>query len=662
MRDWWIMPRTTRRRRVAFPLLFVAALICASCTVDDGLSASLTDADAVPVPTEAADGVRAADIVGSLVSDTCPFDVPLDTSPECSRLIVPSAWVDPLSPEVSMQLARFPATDPDGVDRGTVLWLEGGPGGAPLEFLSSWFDIAFADLNRAFDVVVFDPRGVGFSLPNLDCEEVDALYEIDGFLLADQASALRDCSTRLAGNSIDVADYDSLSTARDLEALRRALDVEQWNLVGQSYGSRLAQTYVREFPDAVRAMVLDGAYSTADEPDDDLAAGAKALDRLIASCERDAACAEAHPSFGVDLRQLIDDAADQPIAVSGLNFSDGSSFEYDLDAASLVDVIFQSLYDTYASGSWPDIVADLANGQTWSLDLVVSDSSGGVGSGDDVGAFYSVQCRDEWAYTSDNGEVDPGPFTEVDIASSDAWPFLCAAWGAGAADPVEGVRASGSTPTLVLGGEFDPITPTEGAIEVAAAFDARFVEFERTGHGTIGLLPCAGLTASLFLLDFGVEVGCVDDHLVETTFVGGVDTTSMVEVDLGDVTVVLEMPDWFEADATPGRRRVRDQRLTDLTAISLDHEVAASTEAVVDLLLDLFDAPPTISAHPDGSTRLSGTGRQGLIEGLTGDQEMAIVALDGNDFLVVGLVTAVDELAVDRPMLDRVTASIELGR
>ena len=658
-------------RRLGCLLLAVASLT-AACTTDDGLVATITDADAMPVPTEASDGVTATALNGELVADTCPFEVPEGTSPDCFRLIVPSAWIDPVSSPVSMQVAVFPAVDPPSADEddGTVLWLEGGPGGAPLEFLSSWFDTTFSAMNERFDVVVFDPRGVGFSLPNLDCAEFDDLYLLDGITLVDQADALRDCSNRLAGDEIDVADYDSLSTARDLEALRSALEVSTWHLVGQSYGTRLAQTYVREFPTAVSSMILDGAYSTGDEPDDDFAGAAPALERLVAACTADAACADGFPDFGARLGELFAQAARDPIPVEGVDPDTDEAYAYTVDDVALADLAFQSLYETYLASSWPAIVDDLDAGQTWSLDLLVSNTGDGIGTGDDVGVFYSVQCRDEWSYTTANDDPTDA-FGEIDESNISAWPLLCGAWGAGEADPVEALSVEASVfpdaiPTMVIGGSLDPVTPREGALEVADDLGAAYVEFDQVGHGVLGRLPCAGDLAAAFLADPGAAVidaaadggACTGDHLSDTVFVSGPARFETVTVDLGRTTADLELPAWFDVGEDVGWFRMRDERLSDLTGLFVVPIDAVDEQTALDVVLPWFEGTPERTDRPDGTVWFTGATTEGVVIGPVSDQEVALIRFDEQTVVALALVTAVGELPVDRSVLETVAASV----
>jgi len=618
-----------------FAAVVIGLLFVSACTPSDGLTARVTGREALPVPQQANDGVESAAIVGSLVTDACPFTAPSGTTPLCHRLVVPSAWADRGSPELSIQVAVFEATNASAQDIGTVLWIEGGPGAGPLATVSSWFDAAFSSLNENFDVVVFDPRGTGFSLPSLDCSEIDDLYGLEsGFGIGDQVDAVRDCSTRLASDGIDITDYDSLATARDIEALRRQLSVDQWNLVGQSYGSRLAQTYVREFPESVRAIVLDGAYSIDDDPADDSKQSVAALRRLLASCLVDVRCNAEFPEFEARFFMMLEKVGRDPIDIESVDPDTGETHSYVVDDIYFADLVFQSLYDTYTSSSWPRIIADLEAGNTDTLDFLATQMAGGVGTGNDVGVYYSVQCRDEWSFSDDQPEESPSAFDESDEISAGVWGLFCPSWGAGSAEPVEAFAITTEVPTLILGGEFDPVTPREGAEVLQSQLGADFLEFANVGHGTLGVLDCAGTVATQFLTDLVLRgVGCAEDHLVPNTFVDSLADSPLgdpSELTLFGTTIELRLPEWASPGEPGDGYIIRDQRLSDLGGILIDVWNQGETD---DEILDwyrsnYFTAEPSSAegrTTPQAVTVVAGPTSNGVVVGVGSFMYLAIV-------------------------------------
>ena len=175
------------------------------------------------------------------------------------------------------------------------------------------------------DLVLLDQRGTGLSEPSLACDEyTDVALESLGSDLSDEEleaealDALEECHERLADDGVDFADYNSAASAADLEDLRVALDYDEWNLYGISYGTRLAQQAMRDHPDGIRSVVLDSAYPA----DADLYAempgnAERAMEALFTTCADDPACAAAYPDLGRTFRDLVAElnAAPAPITV-----------------------------------------------------------------------------------------------------------------------------------------------------------------------------------------------------------------------------------------------------------------------------------------------------------------------------------------------------------
>ena len=209
------------------------------------------------------------------------------TACECSSLDVPVDPADPTGATVSLSLARLPATDPDA-RIGTLITNPGGPGGSGVEFLGN--DGIFNDeINRRFDIVSWDPRGVGGTAP-LQCGSGFS----DTFLSTDLAP--RDAAGRAAleeslaanveacidGDASLLAHIGTDAAVADLEAIRQALGGDPITYVGFSYGTLIGLRYAEQYPDALRAMVLDGVVRPDANLGDRLVASAASLDRSLA--------------------------------------------------------------------------------------------------------------------------------------------------------------------------------------------------------------------------------------------------------------------------------------------------------------------------------------------------------------------------------------------
>ncbi len=264
---------------------------------------------------------------GTFAYTECPVEMPPGEvegeTVDCGYLTVPADHADPRGPTIDLAVAiLYAETDEPQPD--PVVYLEGGPGGETITDFDSWRGYPLLD-DR--DLVLFDQRGTGWSIPLLDCPaEID---ELDG---AEYAAALAACRDELLAEGIDLALFDSRQSAADVEALRQALGYEQWNLYGISYGTRLALTVMRDYPEGVRSAVLDSVYPpqvyTLEELASDELAG---LESMFDGCAADRACQAAYPYLEWDFYDVIDALDAEPMVVDYTD-DDGEPYSEELTA------------------------------------------------------------------------------------------------------------------------------------------------------------------------------------------------------------------------------------------------------------------------------------------------------------------------------------------
>ena len=193
----------------------------------------------------------------------CAFPVPGGYRVYCGYLVVPENRAAPNSALIQLHVAVFQSFA-EGPEPDPVVHLAGGPGSSSLDVVAYLFGQGLdAVLNRR-DFIFFDQRGTGYSRPRLDCPERNALTPtlLSGALSDDQefqaiVDAFHRCRDRLTAQGIDLSAYNSAASAADVNDLRLALGYEQLNLYGDSYGTRLALTVMRDYPGAVRSVVLE---------------------------------------------------------------------------------------------------------------------------------------------------------------------------------------------------------------------------------------------------------------------------------------------------------------------------------------------------------------------------------------------------------------------
>jgi pimeloyl-ACP methyl ester carboxylesterase len=443
---------------------------------------------------------------GTLEWSTCGSTAGALIDLECSTLTVPLDHEVPDGETIDIAVART-ATADDGSRIGSLVFNPGGPGGSGIEFLTTAAALVPAAIADRFDLVSFDPRGVGASAA-IDCE-ID--FDDDVALLAPGDDDAWETLVADALGRADTCTSESLAlephvgtnnAARDLDVLRAALGDDQLSYVGFSYGTRLGATYAELFPDRVRALVLDGAM----KPTDNLALlGLEqgpgfdaALENFAAACDADADCraAELGPTLDVHAGLVAE------IAESG-SFPTGDGDRV-LTPGELQLGVAAALYSTQL---WP-VLADALHAagseQDGSLLQVLTDVYLGRrpdGTYDNSQlAGFAINCADDPRRPPlDEVRVQAEQSAQTSVHFAD---FLRASTGCvGAADPIDPIAigpADGAAPILVIGTTGDPATPYEWAVELADVLSS----------GVLYTVEAQGHTAFL-------SVACVDDVVID---------------------------------------------------------------------------------------------------------------------------------------------------
>ncbi|MFI1434546.1 alpha/beta hydrolase [Streptomyces lydicus] len=211
----------------------------------------------------------------------CPDSLPNPPAPthvECGRLRVPLDWNRPRGPHIEMAVSRIRASGSHGERRGILLVNPGGPGGSGLSYAVTKRAKLPESVRRAYDVIGFDPRGVGQSAP-VNCGRMDGLFTSPGAnpvpvgrpaeknYLTSLRNLADDCA---AGAGESLPHLSTEQTARDMDAIRAALGERRTSFLGVSYGSYLGAAYAARFPHRVGRMVLDSVVGPWDWYDFDV--------------------------------------------------------------------------------------------------------------------------------------------------------------------------------------------------------------------------------------------------------------------------------------------------------------------------------------------------------------------------------------------------------
>ncbi len=449
----------------------------------------------------------------------CPFEVPEGERVECGALIVPERHANPDGPTIRLAVAILkshsanPAPDP-------VIYLEGGPGGSPLKSPDLWWSSPFRNQR---DLILVDQRGTGYSEPSLYCAEHDELSAetLDDLLTEEESlrleeEATRACRDRLEAAGVDLAAYNSAESAADFAALREALGYAEINLYGISYGTRLAQTIARDHPEGVRSIILDstvplGVNSYEEGP----AIADRAFDQLFDGCAADPECSGEFPTLREDFFDLIERTNEQPVRLRIRSPYTGEMVSSPMRGDDLLSIVFTALYDSSVLPYLPAMLDRTARGDFRMLEVYTElYLQSWVESGFSVGMYYSVECWEELPFNEyDAAQEAAEQFPELnDLILNESDFTICPQWIEGAAPPLENQPVVMDIPTLVVAGQYDPITPPEWGRRVAEAQpDAVFLEFPGLGHG-VTLNECAGQIAVAFVNDPGgtLPTGCLE--------------------------------------------------------------------------------------------------------------------------------------------------------
>jgi pimeloyl-ACP methyl ester carboxylesterase len=401
-------------------------------------------------------------------------------------------------------VSRDPAPDP-------IFLMAGGPGQAATEAFLPVMPAA-QRLHFKRDVVMVDQRGTGASHP-LDCPEPDETSTIYGEVLPldEQVAELAACRAVLDG---DPAMYTTDIAMHDLDRVRAGLGYEQINLLGVSYGTRAALAYLRLYPDRVRTLMLDGvvppdwALGSTTVPDSQ-----RALQHIFDRCAADTSCAARFPNLPADFDALMVKLKDNPVEVSIPDPVSGEPVRVLLTSQGVGSTVRQMSYSDLITALIPLAIDSAARGDYQMLAshyLVITQS---LEENLGMGMYFSVFCAEDEPRLpetstegSSQGYFDP----QFDLMHAS-----CAAWrnGAAPAPIVEDGELKAETPTLLISGEADPVTPPENAERVARLLtNSAHLVAPGMGHNNfyVGCIPDLMMDFIDAASPAGLDDTCVD--------------------------------------------------------------------------------------------------------------------------------------------------------
>jgi pimeloyl-ACP methyl ester carboxylesterase len=435
---------------------------------------------------------------------------------DCATLKVPKDWhatgaTSPgySGPTLSLSLLRARSTkqqDPIG----SLLINPGGPGASGIEYATYLGLVLPAEITRSFDIVGFDPRGVGRSgaLTCFSPGDLDASFGFDPDPRSDaDFAAAAAISKRMddgcyAKYGEDLTLYSTEQAARDIDAIRQALGEEKTTYLGYSYGTLLGAVYAELFPTKIRAMVLDGAV----DPRQGFIAGSEtqakgfehAFDNFASWCRANQTKCPIGPDARASVMAALDNARTNPVAAGDRKATAGWVF------TAIVSAM-------YSQSSWPTLaqaISRLGSGSATGIfqladNYAERDSSGHYSNLFDANA--AVNCAD------DDSGVTVAKIRELQGQWRQKYPLFggalatgmltCAQWPTKKRDPYPTGPATGSPPIVVVGTTGDPATPYEQTPKLADMLGTGVVlTWEGEGHTAYPQTRCITLAVDAYLL------------------------------------------------------------------------------------------------------------------------------------------------------------------
>ncbi|WP_314156768.1 alpha/beta hydrolase [Actinomyces oris] len=520
-------PGGLRGRRVSAGVLAAVAGVCL------GVGAGAVPAAALPAAGAAAAASSKAAVPKGLESFygqkvewyDCVAAAGVEKSAEktgfqCAKVTVPLDYSQPDGQTIEIAMKKHLATG--SVRQGTLFMNPGGPGGSGVDGVGAMATTTFAGVQSAYDIIGFDPRGVGSStaitcssdaeakamegVSPVDAAGAPVAFEKRGAVISERFKQLEaDCAFRTKPTEL-LDHVDTVSVARDLDILRALSGDQKLNYAGFSYGTYLGATYAELFPANTGRMVLDGALdpslSYSERRQGQARGFERALRNYVAWCQSGQSCPlTGGTDAGVQqIGDVFTSANQSPVPSSDPNRP--------VTGEDMKRIVGFMLY--FPESSWSAVseaLGQVINQHDASTFRAMADEIAAQPLAN-TGANIGINCLDyrvegdmaTWTAQSKELERIAPRFATV----SEAGDLGCQAWGHAGTQPSKALHAKGAAPILVVGTTGDPATPYEWSVALADQLESgQLLTWEGNGHGAYtnsGHGPCVTEAVDTYLL------------------------------------------------------------------------------------------------------------------------------------------------------------------
>ena len=436
--------------------------------------------------------------------------VPALKQAHCGWLTVPENRTKPGSRTIRLPVVMVPAVDKKATD--PIVYMEGGPGGPVVPSAQVMVE---AKVNQNRDVILLGQRGSLYAKPSLICPEVDATNAPLVKLMRNgpeaqklYVDANRICRERLIKDGVDLSGYNTTESATDFAELRQVLNIPEWNVLGVSYGTDLALTYMRQHPEGVRSVTID---SVLPPPLSTVAVNwttqRQGLDNIFAACAAEPACHGRYPDPLGALFALVKKYEATPLKAKLVPaLVPGEKPE---PGAEPIDVVVDGAAIAYWSGAaseifgnrLPEFLYDMASGKTDGVAASIA-AIGFAHSTEPLsyGLQNGVVCAEWVPYEATDSVMEAGKkafpgYPDSVLSQAPQFAFakdVCKLWDVAKAAPAQREVTKNAIPTLVIAGSYDAMTSPQSAEAAAKPIpNSTLIVIPGIGHYVLPKSECA---------------------------------------------------------------------------------------------------------------------------------------------------------------------------
>lgn len=402
----------------------------------------------------------------------------------CMRAIVPENYEAPSGRKISLDIVILKAAHP-GKDAKSLFILEGGPGQRATESAEDEYEV-WQKVAQTRDLVLIDQRGTG-TTPDLHCANASEEKKV---LLKDlwPVSNLERCAKMLS-QSVDLSRYNTTDSARDLDEVRAALHYSKIDIVAYSYGTRLAQEYLRRYEKMVRSVMLigpvpPGSFTPADYARQNESTLMAVLDRCVADQE----CSTAFPDIYGDLARLKAKLTQVGLTVPAIGSApDASTNPNQISAGIIVSYLRYKLYSVTTAATVPFLIHTLASDNPNQAEiLAIANWRDQFAQAAPWGLYTSIICSEDLPFIDLKQQRRLAAGTLLGTYRIDQQSAVCEKWPRSKIASDFHSPITSNVPVLILSGQYDPATPYIYGEQIAVNMsNSRLMRLPNRSHAGI---------------------------------------------------------------------------------------------------------------------------------------------------------------------------------